>query len=180
MSRALTACGLGRRVVVDWTWAPLQPHELIKERHLKSASGLRVWGAVRVHPQLRSHALRPAERGRRSSAPAEEHSGGSGGQASRGPRGDGDGPRRSSCAPSVGVLGTGVPRLACLRPAAWLKGGPARTIFINTSSRPSQGGKPHGTDDKKLPRARPHQAGSRGGGEIKAGYLTRCPVTPRI
>ena len=24
----------------------------------------------------------------------------------------------------VGVLGMGVPRLACLRPAAWLKGGP--------------------------------------------------------
>ena len=24
----------------------------------------------------------------------------------------------------VGILGTGVPRLACLRPAAWLKGGP--------------------------------------------------------
>ena len=41
----------------------------------------------------------------------------------------------------VGVLGTGVPRLACLRPAAWLKGGPAWTIFINTSSRPSRGGR---------------------------------------
>src|SRR3954462_14928753 len=26
---------------------------------------------------------------------------------------------------SVGVLGTGVPRLACLRPAAWLKWGPS-------------------------------------------------------
>ena len=36
----------------------------------------------------------------------------------------------------VGVLGTGVPRLACLRPAAWLKGGPARPIFINTDPRP--------------------------------------------
>ena len=33
-SRALTACVLGRRVAVDWTWAPQQPHELIKERHL--------------------------------------------------------------------------------------------------------------------------------------------------
>ena len=32
----------------------------------------------------------------------------------------------------VGVLGTGVPRLACLRPAAWLKGGPAWPIFIST------------------------------------------------
>ena len=26
---------------------------------------------------------------------------------------------------SVGILGTGVPRLACLRPAAWLKGQPS-------------------------------------------------------
>ena len=26
---------------------------------------------------------------------------------------------------TVGVLGMGVPRLACLRPAAWLKGGPS-------------------------------------------------------
>ena len=42
---------------------------------------------------------------------------------------------------TVGVLGTGVPRLACLRPAAWLEGGPAQPIFINTSSRPSQGGR---------------------------------------
>src|SRR4051812_38637070 len=33
---------------------------------------------------------------------------------------------------TVGVLGTGVPRLAYLRPAAWLQGGPARPIFINT------------------------------------------------
>src|SRR3954468_23143478 len=32
--RSLTACGLGRRVEVDWTWASPQPRELIKERHL--------------------------------------------------------------------------------------------------------------------------------------------------
>ena len=51
--------------------------------------------------QLRSHAFRPAERGRRSSAPTEEHSGGSGGQASCGPGGDGDGPRRPTCAPGA-------------------------------------------------------------------------------
>ena len=31
--------------------------------------------------------------------------------------------RHSAFFTSVGVLGTGVPRLACLRPAAWLKGG---------------------------------------------------------
>ena len=51
--------------------------------------------------QLRSHAFRPAERGRRSSAPAEEHSGGSGGQALCGPGGDGDGPRGTTCAPGA-------------------------------------------------------------------------------
>ena len=33
-SRALTDCSLGRRVAVDWMWAPLQPRELIKEWHL--------------------------------------------------------------------------------------------------------------------------------------------------
>ena len=55
------------------------------------------------------------------------------------------------------------------------RSGPVRPIFVNTSSRPSRGAKPRGADDRKLPQARPHQAGSRGGGEIKAGYLTRCP-----
>ena len=55
------------------------------------------------------------------------------------------------------------------------RGGPAWPIFINTSSRPSRGAKPCGVDDRRLPQARPRQAGSRGGGEIKAGYLTRCP-----
>ena len=42
------------------------------------------------------------------------------------------------------------------------KGGPARPIFINTSSRPLRGAKPRGADDKELPQARPPQAGSRG------------------
>ena len=41
-------------------------------------------------------------------------------------------------------------------------------------SRPSRGTKPHGADDAEPPQARPRQAGSRGGEEIKAGYLTRC------
>ena len=48
----------------------------------------------------------------------------------------------------------------------------ADAIFINTCSRPLQGAKPRGADDRRLPRAQP---GARGGGEIKAGYLTRCP-----
>src|SRR3954469_10055906 len=42
-------------------------------------------------------------------------------------------------------------------------------------SRPSRGAKPREADDTALPQARPPQAGSRGGGEIKVGYLTRCP-----
>ena len=55
------------------------------------------------------------------------------------------------------------------------RGGPARSIFISRSSRPLRGAKPRRVDDRKLPQARPRQAGSRGGGEIKAGYLTRSP-----
>ena len=47
-------------------------------------------------------------------------------------------------------------------------GGPTQPIFINSSSRPSRGAKPRGADDRKLPQRRPHQVGSRGGGEIKA------------
>ena len=48
-------------------------------------------------------------------------------------------------------------------------GGPIRPIFINSSSRPSRGVKPRGADDARLPQERPHQAGSQGGREIKAG-----------
>src|SRR4051812_223491 len=55
------------------------------------------------------------------------------------------------------------------------KGGPARPIFINTDSRPSRGAKPREADNTELPQARPHQVGSQGGGEVKAGYLTRYP-----
>src|SRR4051812_7549878 len=69
--------------------------------------------------------------------------------------------------------GNGGPQ-TCL-PAACLKGGPARPIFINTDPRPSRGAKPRRADDTELPQARPHQDGSRGGGEIKAGFLMRCP-----
>ena len=54
-------------------------------------------------------------------------------------------------------------------------GGPARPSFISSSSRPSRGAKPRRADDRNLPREQPRQAGSRGGREIKAGYLTRVP-----
>ena len=56
-------------------------------------------------------------------------------------------------------------------------GGPARPIFISSSSRPSRGAKPRRADDMKLPQRQPHQAGSRGGGEIKAGVPREEPVT---
>ena len=72
---------------------------------------------------------------------------------------------------SVGVLGTGVPRLACLRRGS--RGGPVRPVFINPSSRPSRGAEPRGADDGRPPQGRSHQAGSRGGGEIKARGTSR-------
>ena len=40
-------------------------------------------------------------------------------------------------------------------------------------SSSARAAKPRGADDRSLPQARPRQAGSRGGGEIKAG------VTPQ-
>ena len=55
--------------------------------------------------------------------------------------------------------------------------GPARPVFISSSSRPSRGAKPRGADDRKLPPRQPHQAGSRGGGEIKAGVPHEVLVT---
>ena len=56
-------------------------------------------------------------------------------------------------------------------------GGPMRPSFISSSSRPSQGAKPCGADDRRLLQEQPHQAGSRGGGEIKAGVPREEPVT---
>ena len=55
---------------------------------------------------------------------------------------------------TVGVLGTGVPRLACLRPAAWLKGGPStahlhqhrpKTLARGQASRGGRHGASSGT-----------------------------------
>ena len=56
-------------------------------------------------------------------------------------------------------------------------GGPVRPSFISSCSRPSQGAKPCEADDRRLPQEQPHQAGSRGGGEIKAGVPHEEPVT---
>ena len=56
-------------------------------------------------------------------------------------------------------------------------GGPVQPCFISSSSRPSRGAKPHRAGDRKLPQEQPHQAGSRGGGEIKARAPRDEPVT---
>ena len=56
-------------------------------------------------------------------------------------------------------------------------GGPVQPSFISSSSRHSRGAEPHGADDRKLPQEQPRQAGSRGGGEIKAGVPREVPVT---
>ena len=69
---------------------------------------------------------------------------------------------------TVGVLGAGVPRLACLRPTAWLSKQAVRPIFINKAPKTlargqaSRGAKPREADDTRPPLERPSQAGSRG------------------
>ena len=56
-------------------------------------------------------------------------------------------------------------------------GGPVWPNFISSSSRPTQGAKPCGVDDRRLPQEQPHQAGSRGGGEINARVPREDPMT---
>src|SRR4051812_45889830 len=68
----------------------------------------------------------------------------------------------SSCFILVGVLGTGVPRLACLRPAAWLKGGPSTAHL-------------HQHRPKTLARGQASRGGRHGAssGTASLGWLTR-------
>ena len=63
---------------------------------------------------------------------------------------------------TVGVLGTGVPRLACLQPAAWLKGGPSTARL-------------HQHKPKTLARGQASRGGRRGAsaGTASSGWLTR-------
>ena len=70
---------------------------------------------------------------------------------------------------TVGVLGTGSLDLPACGLQRGSTSGTVRPVFINPSSRPSRGAKPRGAYDARLPQGRPHQAGSRGGGEINAG-----------
>ena len=75
------------------------------------------------------------------------------------------------------VLGTGVPRLACLRPAAWLKWLPSTAHLRQLKLKTLAGAKPREADDERPPQEWPHHAGSRGGGEIKAGVSREIPMT---
>ena len=63
---------------------------------------------------------------------------------------------------TVGILGTGVPRLACLRPAAWLKGGPSTAHL-------------HQHRPKTLARGQASRCGRRGAssGTASPGWLAR-------
>ena len=77
-----------------WWAARLHRHTRAQSSRLSGAPLALVSGVLqRSTPQLRSHALRLAERGHHIPAPHEGHRGGSRGQAFRSPGGDGDGPR---------------------------------------------------------------------------------------
>ena len=77
----------------------------------------------------------------------------------------------------VGVLGTGVPRLACLRPMAWLCCRPVRPIFINKAYKTLARAKPRERDDARPPQERPHQAASRGAEKSRQGKPREALVT---
>ena len=64
----------------------------------------------------------------------------------------------------VGVLGTGVPRLACLRPTAWLC---ERACTAHLHQQGIQD--PREADAARPPWERPHQAGSRGAERSRRG-----------
>ena len=74
---------------------------------------------------------------------------------------------------TIGILGTGVPRLACLRPAAWLHEWPSTNRLCQPTLKTLVRAKPREADDTRPPRERPHHAGSQGVGEIKARGSSR-------
>src|SRR3954471_18728769 len=62
----------------------------------------------------------------------------------------------------VGVLGTEVPRHACMQPTAWLSSRPYGPSSSTRHPRPSRGSKPREADDARPPLEWPSQVGSRG------------------
>ena len=74
---------------------------------------------------------------------------------------------------TVDVLGTGVPRLACLPPTAWPGSGPYDPYSSTRHPRPSRGSKPREADDARPPREWPSQASSRGAEISRRGKTSR-------
>lgn len=78
---------------------------------------------------------------------------------------------------TVGVLGMGVPRLACLRPTVWLHPRPCtahlhqQTLKNLTRGQASRGGR------RKTSSGRPNQADSRGAERSRPGAPREIPVT---
>ena len=92
-------------------------------------------------------------------------------------------PLRSITNSGVGILGTGVPRLACLRPMAWLHRRPCtthlrqRTLKTLARGQATRGAKPREADDARPPRGRPHQPDSRGAERSRQATPREVSVT---
>ena len=80
---------------------------------------------------------------------------------------------------TVGVLGTGVPRLACLRPTAWLSQRAIRPIFINKASKTLARGQASRGGRRKTSSGAAKPGRLTRSGDIKAGQTSRgsCDVS---
>ena len=74
---------------------------------------------------------------------------------------------------TVGVLGTGVPRLACLRPTAWLSHRAVRPIFINKASKTLARGQASRGGRRKTSSGAASPGCLARSGDIKAGQTSR-------
>ena len=74
---------------------------------------------------------------------------------------------------TVGVLGTGVPRLACLRPAAWLSQQAVRPIFIKKASKTLTRGQASRGGRRKTSSGAASPGRLTRSGDIKAGQTSR-------
>ena len=70
---------------------------------------------------------------------------------------------------TVGVLGTGVPRLACLRPTAWLCWWAHTAHLHQQAFKTLARAKPREADDTRPPQERPHRVASRGAERSRQG-----------
>ena len=76
---------------------------------------------------------------------------------------------------TVSVLGTGVPRLACLQPVAWLKRGPSTAHLHQHKLKTLARGQASRGGQHKTSSGAATLGWIARSGEIKAGYLMRCP-----